>query len=86
MKIFTEETLPEFNGKDGRPSYVAYKGLVYDVTESYHWKEGTHWVLHDAGKDLTKDMCFAPHFEDVLLKFPIVGKFIKNIREIRNEK
>lgn len=77
MKIFTEEALSEFNGKDGHRSYIAYKGLVYDVTESYHWKGGTHWVLHDAGKDLTNEMYFAPHFDDVLMKFNVVGKFAK---------
>ena len=87
MKIFTRKTLSEYNGKDKRPSYIAYKGRVYDVTESYHWQNGTHWVLHDAGKDLTDEMHFAPHFEDVLAEFKIVGRFVnkKTIKEIKNE-
>ena len=28
------------------------------------------------GKDLTEEMFFAPHFEDVFLKFNVVGKFL----------
>lgn len=55
---------------------MAYKGEVYDLSESYHWKNGKHWVIHEAGHDLTHEMGDAPHFEDVLNKFPVVGKLI----------
>lgn len=72
MKEFTEEELLQFNGKDGRPAYVGYMGKVYDVTESFHWKNGVHWV-HFAGTDLTREMEDAPHFDDLLLPFKIVG-------------
>jgi len=31
---FTLEELGKFDGKEGRQAYVAYKGEVYDVTDS----------------------------------------------------
>ncbi len=52
--------------------YVGYKGKVYDVASSFHWKNGNHWVVHDARKDLTHEMDEAPHFDDLLFKFKIV--------------
>ena len=33
-QAFTEESLARFDGRDGRPAYVAYQGKVYDVTGS----------------------------------------------------
>ena len=33
MKEFDEAGLAEFNGENGNPVYVAYKGKVYDITE-----------------------------------------------------
>ena len=33
-QVFTKESLAQFDGKDGRPAYVAYQGKVYDVTGS----------------------------------------------------
>jgi predicted heme/steroid binding protein len=74
MKVFTARELAKYNGKKGKPAYVGYKGRVYDVTGSFHWKEGRHWVLHDAGLDLTDQMKEAPHFDDLLLKFAVVGQ------------
>lgn len=70
---FTLEELGEFDGKNGRKAYVGYKGKVYDVTGSFHWKEGTHWVVHQAGRDLTNEMKEAPHFDDLLFQFEIIG-------------
>ncbi|WP_367187989.1 cytochrome b5 domain-containing protein, partial [Sulfuricurvum sp. RIFOXYD12_FULL_44_77] len=40
MQQFSEEELRQYNGKDGMPAYIAYKGQVYDVTSSKFWKEG----------------------------------------------
>jgi len=50
-----------------------YKGKVYDVSASFLWKDGNHQVLHSAGVDLTDAIEQAPHGEDVLEKFPVVG-------------
>jgi predicted heme/steroid binding protein len=74
MKKFTLEELAKFDGKEGRPAYVAYKGKVYDMSESWMWEDGDHQGLHEAGKDLTEDMGDAPHEDDNLSEFPVVGE------------
>ena len=73
MKEFTEEELARYNGKNRLPVYVAYEGKVYDVSDSFHWKDGNHQVLHNAGADLTVAIQQAPHGDDLLKRFPIVG-------------
>ena len=75
-KEFTREQLSRFNGKEGRPAYIAYKGKVYDVTESFLWMGGRHQVLHQAGEDLTEVLDTAPHGEDLLERVPIIGILI----------
>lgn len=77
LKKFTLDELAKYNGKDGNPIYVAYKGKVYDLSESELWEEGDHQGLHEAGKDLTKDMENAPHDPDELERFPIVGELVE---------
>jgi predicted heme/steroid binding protein len=75
-RTFTLEELSLFDGKSGRPAYVGYRGNVYDVTGSFHWKDGTHWAVHHAGCDLTEEMEQAPHFDDMLDKFRSIGRII----------
>jgi len=72
-QLFTRERLAGFDGKAGRPAYVAYQGRVYDVTESAMWEDGEHEDEHSAGVDLTAEMDEAPHFPDELESFPVVG-------------
>jgi predicted heme/steroid binding protein len=72
-KVFTADELAAFDGKDGRPAYVACAGKVYDVTGSAMWDNGEHEDEHSAGVDLTDDMDFAPHNDGVLVGFPVVG-------------
>lgn len=67
-------TLQENNGKNGKPAYVAYKGKVYDVTESAMWMDGEHLGMHQAGKDLTDDLELAPHREEAFDKVKYVGE------------
>lgn len=73
MKKFTEGELAQYNGKNGNPAYVAYKGKVYDVTASFLWKNGIHQVLHNAGIDLTNALEQAPHGANMLEKFALIG-------------
>ncbi|MDO9108498.1 MAG: cytochrome b5 domain-containing protein [Coriobacteriia bacterium] len=75
MKDMTLEELAVFNGREGQPAYVAYRGVVYDVTESAMWGEGDHEGMHDAGADLTEAHEDAPHDVHVT-DFPEVGRLI----------
>lgn len=74
----TLEKLRQYNGKNGQKAYVAYKGKVYDVTESTLWKNGTHKRIHEAGFDLTEAMENAPHAEEVFTGFTVVGTLKKS--------
>jgi len=81
-KIFFE-TLPNYsqselalrNGQDKDEIWVAYSGLIYDVSLSKLWRKGMHYE-HWAGQDLTKELESAPHNNQVFEKFKIVGKLV----------
>lgn len=75
MKDMTLAELAEFNGRDGKPAYVAYNGVIYDVTESAMWGNGDHEGMHDAGADLTADHDDAPH-DVYITDFPEIGRLI----------
>jgi predicted heme/steroid binding protein len=72
----TSEGLCQYDGKDGRPAYVAYKGIIYDVTKSKLWRNGSHVTKHNAGRDLTDLLKNAPHGEDKILLQPQVGTLL----------
>ena len=74
VKVFTRTELARFDGMGGTPAYVAYKGAVYDVSESFLWKGGRHQGLHRAGKDLTGELERAPHGAEFLEQYPVVGQ------------
>jgi predicted heme/steroid binding protein len=80
-KEMTMEQLPAFDGKEGRPAYIAYKGMVYDITNSRLWKNGQHMVKHHAGTDLTDVLKNAPHGEDKVLAMPQVGMCVATDRK-----
>jgi predicted heme/steroid binding protein len=75
------EELPEYsksqlalrNGQDKPQIWVAYRGFIYDVSESRLWKNGMHYE-HWAGQDLTEELQEAPHSASVFSKFQIAGK------------
>lgn len=68
----TKSQLALHNGQDKPQIWVAFKGIVYDVTLSRLWKNGKHYE-HWAGQDLTDELTDAPHSEGVFNKFPVVG-------------
>jgi len=70
----TLQELIGFDGEDGRPAYIAYKGKIYDVGKSKLWKNGSHMKRHQAGTDLTEILSQAPHEEDKVLAMPEVGQ------------
>jgi predicted heme/steroid binding protein len=77
MREMTRAELATYNGRDGQPTYVAYKGLIYDVSSSPQWEEGEHLLAHGAGDDLTEQLQYAPHGEEVLARFPVVGILVE---------
>jgi predicted heme/steroid binding protein len=68
------EELGRFNGEDGAPAYVAYKGKVYDASASKLWRGGLHMGSHRAGHDLTDYISLAPHSDSVLAGLAVVGE------------
>ena len=72
-RVFTERELRKYDGSRHNPVYIAYHGLVYDVTSSPHWQTGEHRNLHFSGQDLTSELPDAPHSDLVFRKFPVVG-------------
>lgn len=73
VREFTKSQLALRNGQDKPEIWVAYKGFIYDVTQSRLWTKGQHYE-HWAGQDLTEEMSDAPHNDAVFKKFLIVGK------------
>ncbi|HMK95788.1 MAG TPA: cytochrome b5 domain-containing protein [Candidatus Limnocylindrales bacterium] len=72
----TKQELEENNGKNGKPTYFAYKGKVYDVTESSFWIDGDHLGMHQAGRDLTEELEMAPHREENFSRVKLVGDLV----------
>jgi len=52
-------------GERGTRKFIAYKGIVYDVTDCPRWRLDLHENLHFPGQDLTGEIKEAPHAEDV---------------------
>lgn len=75
MKDFSAAELATFDGKDGRPAYVAYEGVVYDLSASAMWSGGDHEGMHAAGGDMTAEQDDAPHDVHVT-DFPQVGRLV----------
>lgn len=60
------------NGQDKPEIWVAYQGIIYDVSASRLWWRGSHYG-HWAGQDLTEELQEAPHGAAVFEKFPKIG-------------
>lgn len=77
-------TLPEYtkaqlalrNGQDKPEVWVAFEGIIYDVSASRLWRSGKHYE-HWAGQDLTDELADAPHTAFVFDKFSAIGKLKK---------
>ncbi len=72
---FTAAQLALRNGNDKVEVWIAYKGIIYDVSLSRLWRNGQHYE-HWAGQDLTLELKDAPHTIKVFEKFKIVGKIV----------
>ena len=73
-KTYTRSQLALRNGQDRDEIWVAYQGVIYDVTRSRLWQRGNHYE-HWAGQDLTRELDEdAPHIATVFDKFPVIGR------------
>jgi predicted heme/steroid binding protein len=70
----SKQELEENNGKDGKPAYFAYKGIVYVASDCAMWMDGEDMGMHQAGKDLTEDMDMAPHGPENVERVKYVGE------------
>lgn len=75
QSTFTIEELAQYDGAEGRPAYVAVKGIVYDVSREATWGGGTHFGLY-AGKDLTNQFEGCHGMEVILARLSRVGVLI----------
>lgn len=64
-KIISEMELKRSTGERGTRKLIAYKGIVYDVTDCPKWRLDMHEFLHFPGQDLTSELPDAPHHEEV---------------------
>lgn len=76
LPVFTNDELAKYNGQNGEKAYVAYKGVVYDVTDISQWKNGSH-NGQKAGTDLTDQIALSPHGDKVFKDLPVIGS-LKN--------
>lgn len=72
LNKITRAQLALRNGQDKPEIWIAYQGLVYDVTHSRLWRNGKHYE-HWAGQDLTDELKDAPHTEQVFEKLKAIG-------------
>lgn len=73
--VFDPVALSMFDGQEGRPAYIAYKGRVYDLGSLKLWKDGRHMMLHSSGEDLSDAITRAPHGEEKLDGLKVAGTF-----------
>lgn len=75
LPTYTKNQLALRNGQDRDEIWIAYNGLIYDVTESRLWRNGKHYE-HWAGQDLTPELKDAPHTERVFEKFTPIARLV----------
>lgn len=75
LPFYTNGQLALRNGQDKDDIWIAYKGMIYDVSRSKLWRDGKHYE-HWAGQDLTEELADAPHNENVFDKFKAVGRLL----------
>jgi len=79
-RVITEIELRHNNGDRGTPKWIAYDGIVYDVSDCPKWRADMHERLHFPGQDLTTEMSDAPHKDDVFTRqcVKVVGRLVKS--------
>lgn len=75
LPSYTTRQLALRNGQDKPEVWVAYLGIIYDVSSSRLWTNGKHYE-HWAGQDLTEELGDAPHTAAVFERFNAIGRLI----------
>jgi predicted heme/steroid binding protein len=75
LPTYTRQQLALRNGTDKEQIWIAYQGLIYDLTASRLWRNGKHYE-HWAGQDLTAELKDAPHTAKVFDKFEPIGRLV----------
>lgn len=73
LRLFTREDLSYYDGREGRPAYVAVDGKVYDNTAVF--TEGEHYS-HYAGQELTGEF-YSYHIIEEMADYPVVGRLVE---------
>jgi predicted heme/steroid binding protein len=75
-RLITEMELRRNTGERSSRKFIAYNGIVYDVTDCPKWRLDLHENLHFPGQDLTSELPDAPHQDDVFTRpcVKVVGK------------
>lgn len=84
-KKFTLEELSKYDGGNGRPSYVAINGIVYDLSKNTNWAKGEHFGV-TAGKDLTEEFNSCHNNIKILEHIPKVGILTYERNEVKEAK
>ena len=74
----TEAELRRNTGERGTRKFIAYEGIIYDVTDCPKWRLDLHENLHFPGQDLTTELPEAPHKEEVFSRpcVKAIGKLL----------
>ena len=77
-RIITEAELRRNTGERGTRKFIAYEGIIYDVTDCPKWRLDLHENLHFPGQDLTSEPPEAPHKEEVFSRpcVKAIGKLL----------
>ena len=75
LPTYTRSQLALRNGQDKPEVWIAYQGLIYDVSQSRLWMKGQHYE-HWAGQDLTAELADAPHDDWVFEHFDPIGRLL----------
>lgn len=75
-RTVSEMELRRNTGERGTRKFIAYNGIIYDVTDCPKWRLDLHENLHFPGQDLTSELPEAPHKEEVFSRpcIRVVGR------------